>query len=204
MHGLGDSADSFVSVFQQFPVKSFKFVLLNAPQSAVTINGGAVMPSWYDILDFNRTEKSISQKDVESSSLKILQYVHEEAKAKEISEDYKRIFLGGFSQGGFMSLYTGLSSEKNFGGLVSLSGGLFPFTKIQSDKKDIPIFLAHGTYDMMVPYKIAEESYEILLNKKTKVDQSEKFKNVEFHSYDIDHTLNYEELQKLQDFLSRC
>lgn len=50
MHGLGDAGESFVDVFDMLKLpKSVKVILPNAPQQPVTVNGGMVMPSWYDI-----------------------------------------------------------------------------------------------------------------------------------------------------------
>ena len=52
LHGLGDSPVGFADFFalSQSPVSiGAKVKLLHAPINPVTINGGAKMPSWYDI-----------------------------------------------------------------------------------------------------------------------------------------------------------
>ena len=52
MHGLGDSADGWQSMAEQwasvFPY--IKFILPTAPRRPVTLNGGMPMPAWYDIV----------------------------------------------------------------------------------------------------------------------------------------------------------
>lgn len=145
MHGLGDCADSFVDIFDSKYFSDFKVVLLNAECQPVTLNGGTVMPSWYDIKELN-SKDSVSKEDVDKSSNRILSYIEEDVN----NGDYSKVYLGGFSQGGFMSLYTGLGKGIKFGGLVCLSGGLFPFTELKNEVIDTPIFMGHGKDDMMV------------------------------------------------------
>ena len=68
MHGLGDSASGYKGFFdsEYKPIPNrMKVVLLTAPQAAVTINGGMVMNSWYDIKSFSKSEDSVEQSDVE-------------------------------------------------------------------------------------------------------------------------------------------
>ena len=200
MHGLGDSADSFVTLFQQFPVKETKVVLLNAENKPVTINGGASMPSWYDILDLHkRDESAISKKDVEESSKRIMTYVNDELPG--VNNDFSKVFLGGFSQGGCMSLYTGLQSDYKFGGLIALSALFFPFTSYTKEVLNTPIFLAHGKFDFMIPYSVATESYKPLIN--SGISKVGDFTNVIFQSYEMEHTLMPEELSQMVEFVER-
>lgn len=189
MHGLGDCADSFLDVFDNKYFYDFKVVLLNAEKQPVTLNGGAVMPSWYDIKELN-SKDSVTKEDVDKSSDRVLSYINEDIK----NGDYSNVYLGGFSQGGFMSLYTGLGKGIKFGGLICLSGGLFPFTEISNDVLKTPIFMGHGKNDMMVSFKIAEYSYEQLIKS--------NFTNVKFKSYDMGHSLVEEELKDMIEFLS--
>lgn len=200
MHGLGDSADSFIDVFTQYDIvpQDFKIVLLNAEIKPVSINFGMEMPSWYDILALNESDpkKSVSQPDVIYSKNRILSFVNEEI--KELNNDYSKVYIGGFSQGGCMALYTGLSVEnknQNFGGLLCLSGLLFPFTPIAKNilNKDMPIFIGHGLSDNVIPYELANKSYELL--------KSFDFTNLKIKNYDVGHSLNEKEIMDIKDFL---
>jgi len=198
MHGLGDSADSFVPVFEQFSPKDYKIVLLNAEVTPVTLNGGMKMPSWYDIysLEHRLEGENVSKDDVVNSSKRIMSFVEQEVKL--VGNDYSKIYLAGFSQGGCMSLYLGLSSEKKFGGLLSLSGVLFPFTPINKENSDTPIFLGHGKMDFMIPYDLSTISYQPLIDKSKSI-----FKTVYHKSYNMEHSISPEELSDVLDFLTK-
>lgn len=107
-------------------------VLLTSPERAVTINGGAVMTSWYDIKSFDKdgleTDR-ISFLEVEDSYKIVKHHLDEEIKL--LGGDSSKVFLGGFSQGCAMSLYSGLVYEKTLGGLIGLSG--YFFEKVDTD-----------------------------------------------------------------------
>ena len=49
MHGLGASGHDFEDVVPMLALPHARFVFPHAPQHAVTINGGLIMPAWYDI-----------------------------------------------------------------------------------------------------------------------------------------------------------
>lgn len=196
MHGLGDCADSFIDLFEsaQIAPPDFKIVLLNADKNPVSINGGFIMPSWYDI-SFNSSNdytKCTSESDVKKSTIKVMNYVNSELSL--VNNNYKNIFFGGFSQGGCMSLYIGLNQEYDFGGIICLSGMLFPFIKYEQSKKSLPIFIAHGKKDNVIPITVAEQSFKVLLN--------DGLKNISYNVYNIDHTISMEELQDLKGFLN--
>ena len=127
MHGLGDSSEGFLDFFYTrksvVPNKNTKVILLNAPKQPITINGGASMNSWYDIYALG-SEPRADEVQIAKSTKRVLGVVSEEAKA--LGDDYKKIFIGGFSQGCFMSLNVALQAPHLLGGVVGLSGGVFP------------------------------------------------------------------------------
>jgi phospholipase/carboxylesterase len=193
MHGLGDSAEGFLDVFehQSRPVpEDMKVILLTAPQAAVTVNGGMRMNSWYDIKSFERKEGDISQTDVENNSKKVIKHIEEESKVV----GYERVFIGGFSQGACMSLYIGLSYENSIGGVIAMSGLLFPFTKITGDKKKLPMLITHGKWDPLLPEQFCSSTYQQIIK--------EGF-NVNYKTYDIDHTIIMEELDEMKNFITK-
>jgi phospholipase/carboxylesterase len=64
-----------------------------------------------------------------------------------------RIVLGGFSQGGGMTLRIGLPRPETFAGLAVLSGFFRDHDEVSRmlpEKRNQPIFVAHGTLDQVV------------------------------------------------------
>ena len=160
MHGLGDSAKGFLDYFNccnpVVPLTT-KIVLLTAPDVPVTVNGGKVMPSWFDIVIIKEGEFTAKQSDVEKSYNRVKDTIEKEVKA--YNNDYKKIFIGGFSQGGGLSLYTGMTFDHILGGICSLSGCLFDFVKLDEKKKSLPMFLYHGKMDHMVSFSKTMKDY---------------------------------------------
>src|SRR5690348_13863690 len=80
-----------------------------------------------------------------------------------------RIVLGGFSQGGAMSLFTGVTTPHKLGGVFGLSAYLLLRHKVKEyaeeangANKDTPIFMGHGDADEVVKYKWGFQTAEFL------------------------------------------
>ena len=152
MHGLGDSAQGFVDVFSdpRFTLPGLKTVLLTADEHPVTLNGGMVMNSWYDITTL--TNRTMGNDAVESAR-KVSSIMLEEAKTTN------NLFVGGFSQGGAMSLLLAYSLFPGIvRGVVALSCYCFPIT-IPEERKQIPALIYHGDADDVVQPRFAQQSY---------------------------------------------
>ena len=162
-HGLGDTAsgwaDAAIMMAQKLP--NVKWILPTAPNSPVTLNGGMLMPSWYDIRGLGKREDEPCD-GIEESAAAVLSLVKGE---EEDGVDATRIVLAGFSQGGALSIFTGLQAENTFAGIVAMSGYLPAHEKFQlSDAaKQTPVLLCHGTSDPMVKYEFAEETKQHLV-----------------------------------------
>ena len=64
LHGLGADGRDFVPIAQELDLSGVgpvRFVFPNAPEIPVTINGGYVMPAWYDILGVDLTAREDEQ-----------------------------------------------------------------------------------------------------------------------------------------------
>lgn len=151
LHGLGASRRDFEPVAHmlqaQFP--SMRFILPQAPDQAVTINGGMLMPSWYDILSISPGKRAISVEQLEQSSQKLLQCVDAQI-ADGINP--KRIFLAGFSQGGAVVLHTAfLRCQQQLGGVLALSTYAPTFEDGQQPLVAQSALCMHGRYDGVVP-----------------------------------------------------
>jgi len=137
-----------------------KFVLPTAPTQPVTMNMGMPMPSWYDIvgLDERSNERC---KGIEESRQRITTILKKEHEGMGLP--YSRMVLAGFSQGGALSLYTGLqleSAEDKLAGIVVMSGYLAAAKafKLTPGLESTPILHCHGTSDPMVLHAMAQKS----------------------------------------------
>jgi phospholipase/carboxylesterase len=128
----------------------------------ITINNGYVMPAWYDVLSMTIDQRA-DQKGINDSIEKIMRLVEHEEKQGIASN---KIVLAGFSQGAVIALTSGLRSTKPLAGLLALSGYL-PFAEETIVKslpvtRNIPIFMAHGTQDTVVPYALGQTAFDLL------------------------------------------
>lgn len=196
-HGLGDTAEGFADVAEmmakQMPYA--KFVLPTAPTQPVTMNMGMAMPSWYDIVGLNEraNEKCDGIEDSRQTLLQILESEHENTGLA-----YNRMLLAGFSQGGALSLYTGMqmpSAAQKLAGVIIMSGYLPAASKftITPGLENTPILHCHGTQDMLVALSMAEKT-KLVVQQKGATDYTYK-------TYPIAHTVSMDELQDVLSFL---
>ena len=113
LHGLGADSSDFKDIVGRLNLLEIEFILPNAPLRPITINQGLSMRGWYDI---KGTHKSIDfnyQDDpgLISSMRRIEEIITE--RMRQLDKKTKIIIVG-FSQGGALALYTGLSSEIKF------------------------------------------------------------------------------------------
>ncbi|KAI8579892.1 hypothetical protein K450DRAFT_239591 [Umbelopsis ramanniana AG] len=199
LHGLGDSGAgwSFMAehLATQFP--NIKWVLPNAPNIPITLNGGYRMPGWFDLTGLTFSEKMVEdEKGMLSTVSTVNQLIRSEVDSGTPSN---RIVLGGFSQGSAMSLLTGLTSEYKFAGIIGLSGWLPLHSKISAMASDAnkktPIFMGHGDIDPVVQFAYGSQSAAAL---------KAKGYNVDFHSYPgVVHTASDEEIADVANFLKK-
>ena len=162
LHGLGADGHDFepiVPELQRVLGPSIRFVFPHAPSRPVTINGGAVMPAWYDITSLE-SERHASDEDLQQARGQLEAWIrHEEG----LGIPTKKILVAGFSQGGAIALYTGLAFDEPLAGILALSCYHPAREQIDADaNRDVPIFMAHGTFDPVVPLRMAEKTVETL------------------------------------------
>ena len=195
LHGLGADGNDFVPVAEQLDlgaVGPVRFVFPHAPPMPVTINGGHVMRAWYDILGTDLARRE------DEAGLRRSQVLVEALIAKERARgiDASRIVLAGFSQGCAMTLMTGLRCHERLAGLVGLSGYLplagMVAAERHSANRDVPIFLAHGRIDPVIPIARAIASRDALVA---------LGHPVEWHEYPMPHSVCAEEIDDLGRWL---
>jgi len=196
MHGLGADGSDFVPIVNELalPRGPVRFVFPHAPLQPVTINGGYVMRAWYDIGYQDLTLKE-DEKGVRESQQTIEQLVQRET-ARGIPAG--RIVLAGFSQGGAIALQTALRYPVRLAGVLALSTYLplpdrLVFERSEPNQ-DLPIFMAHGIEDPIVPLKLSQASCTRLLTAGYPV---------EWHEYAMAHAVCGEELEDIGKWMQR-
>ena len=182
---------------EKFP--QTKFIFPNAPSIPITLNAGMRMPGWYDITDLssdlgNRTE---DEAGIVKSQKVFHSLIAEEIKAGIPSE---RIVLGGFSQGGAMSLRAGVTCPTKLGGIFGLSCYLLLQGKIremvpkENPNKETKIFMGHGDSDPLVRYAWGQKTAETL---------KEWGWNVELKTYKgLQHSASPQEIDDLERYIA--
>jgi len=169
-----------------------RYVFPHAPQRPVTINNGYVMRAWYDIrvTDLVREEDEGGLRD---SARQIAELIDRE---RERGVAANRIVVMGFSQGCAMTLMTALRYPERLGGAVGMSGYL-PLAAVAAAERhaanaDLPIFLAHGRQDPIVPHARGTASRDAL---------RAMGHDVEWHDYPMPHSVCPEEIEAINAWL---
>ncbi len=166
LHGLGDSGAGFAPVVPVLGLPSdhsIRFVFPHAPEQAVTINGGYIMRSWYDIKSMDLHDRA-DINGVLTSEIAVKALINEQI---ESGISAQNIVLAGFSQGGVMSLFTGLRFEQKLAGIMALScylpaGEALP-EGLSEANSDTPILQNHGEQDEVVPLFAGKMAHDALI-----------------------------------------
>ncbi|MFT5050457.1 MAG: phospholipase/carboxylesterase [Chlamydiales bacterium] len=195
LHGLGADGNDFVSIIPMLglgPDRAVRFVFPNAPSIPVTVNGGMVMPAWYDVTgtDLQR------QPDVDGVRRSAAQVARLIARENERGIPSARIVLAGFSQGGVIALYQGLRHGEPLAGIMALSTYLAGDEDLEQERsaanRSVSIFQAHGSLDPMVPFERGHSARERL----TGLGYA-----VEWHEFAMEHQVCIEEIEAIGAWL---
>ena len=196
MHGLGADGNDFVPIVDELnlPDVPIRFVFPHAPMQEVTVNNGYVMRAWYDVLSSDFAKRT-DEASVRESQALIEALI---AREKQRGSPASRIVLAGFSQGGAMALQTGLWHAERLAGLMVLSSYV-PIpdalaTEASAANRDVPIFMAHGNSDQVIPISAAAQSRDLL--------QSMNYP-IEWHEYAMPHSVCMEELDDISTWLHK-
>jgi phospholipase/carboxylesterase len=197
LHGLGASGSDFESFVEELRLGSVgpvRFVFPHAPERPVTINGGYVMPAWYDIYGPTQLGRE-DEAGLRESQAQIEALI---ARERERGIPASKMVLAGFSQGCAMTLMTGLRYPETLAGLVCMSGYL-PLAATTAQERNaanngVPIFMAHGSGDPMIVLPRALVSRDALVALGY---------NVEWHQYPMPHSVCAEEVADLNRLLLR-
>ena len=193
LHGLGANGHDFEPLIPELRLPdsaAVRFILPHAPSIPVTINGGYVMPAWYDILamDLHRT---VDDAQLRASAQATQQFIDREI---ERGIDSRRIIVAGFSQGGAVAFQAALTYPRPLGGLLAMSTylALEPEAALRGANQDIPIEIYHGTADSIVAEALGQRSAARL----RELGYQPRYK-----SYPMEHSLCMEEVTDISAWL---
>ena len=197
LHGLGADGNDFAPIVPELglPAESgIRFIFPHAPMQAVTINGGMLMRSWYDIKDPDLS-KGRERADFDASGEILKSFIQAELDA---GIPANKIVIAGFSQGGAITLHTGLHYPQQLAGLLVLSSYL-PFPEVLDEEaakanSTTPILMAHGEQDPVIPIGFAKQSFETL---------KERNYPINWQSYAMQHGVCLEEIELIAKWLTQ-
>ena len=195
LHGLGADGHDFEPVVPQLvrpDWPALRFVFPHAPMRPVTVNGGMRMRAWYDISGAEIANKQ-DEKGIRDSMQKVDALLAREA-GRGILPTHQ--FIAGFSQGGAISLSVAIRRTQPLAGAIALSTYL-PLADLaerewSEQAREIPVFLAHGSMDPVVPQGLGLMSREWLTRHQFKVD---------WHSYPMPHSVSMDEIRHLTQWI---
>jgi phospholipase/carboxylesterase len=194
LHGLGADGHDFEPIVPELRLpKPVRFVFPHAPIRPVTINQGMRMRAWYDIFQFGGGPED--EAGVRASQKLLEQIISDEVR-RGLTPD--KIVLAGFSQGGAIVLQTALRHPERLAGVMALSTYV-PISgtlerEADAANKGLPIFMAHGQFDDLIPLERAKRSRELL----EKLGYAVTWKD-----YPMPHAVCAEEIGDMARFLAR-
>jgi phospholipase/carboxylesterase len=200
LHGLGADGHDFEPIVPELKLPaemSLRFVFPHAPVRPVTINGGMAMRAWFDILSLERNGPA-DEAGIRDSASILNELI---ARERERGLPDERIVIAGFSQGGSIALFTALRRPERLAGLMALSTYL-PLSDSLLDEyrenpdyghRDLPIFMAHGSGDPVLPMQMGRQAAMQL--------ERAGFE-VEWHDYPMAHAVCAEEIRDIRRWLS--
>ena len=199
LHGLGADGHDFEPIVPELKLDDhadIRFVFPHAPVRPVTINGGTPMRAWYDVISLDRSGPQ-DEAGIRDSAASLLGLIERE---KERGIDSGRIVLAGFSQGGAIAMHTAMRFSEPLAGVMALSTWMPLESTIdeevvecpESQPRDLPILMAHGSFDPMLPISAGQHARDIM--------QKAGF-NVQWHEYAMAHAVCAEEISEIRKWL---
>lgn len=195
LHGLGANGHDFEPIVPELNLPAdaaLRFVFPHAPSMPVTINGGMLMPAWYDILDISM-DHEIDLAGIMRSAGQVSTLID-----RELSRgiDSRRIIIAGFSQGGVIAYHVALTFIKPLAGVLALSAYLATWETIKpaAANNALPIMICHGLYDPVVPEPLGRQAVSLLTQMGYKPD---------YQTYPMQHSVCAEEIAHISDWIQK-
>jgi len=199
LHGLGADGHDFEPIVPELRLPDtlpLRFIFPHAPVRPVTINGGMSMRAWYDILSLDR-DGPVDEEGIRESGEILNSLI---ARERERGIDARNIVVAGFSQGGAIAIHAALRYPERLAGLMALSTYLPLQGRFKSEvldnpdtgNRDLPIFMAHGGFDPMLPMQLGRTSADLLIESEF---------SVEWHDYPMAHAVCADEIMDVRAWL---
>ena len=194
LHGLGANGHDFEPIVPELGLPdslATRFIFPHAPEMPVTINGGMVMPAWYDILEMN-IDRRVDSEQLIKSARDVTQLIEQQMAAGIAPE---RILIAGFSQGGAVAYHVALSFPHPLAGLLALSTYFATAELVEHNpaNQTLPILIMHGTHDDVVPETLGQKARDLL---------SEAGYPVAYTSYRMQHAVCLEQIREIGHWLT--
>jgi phospholipase/carboxylesterase len=191
LHGLGADGHDFEPIIPELNLPStlpLRFIFPHAPFRPVTINGGQVARAWYD-MSFSETGILGNKEHLAEAETTVDGLINQEINRGMAAD---RLILAGFSQGGAVALHSGLRYQSRLAGIMALSTYVPAPEALPETPLNVPVFMAHGANDPLVPLALAKAGHEILVSKGL---------SVQWHSYPMPHSVCEQEIQDISRWL---
>ncbi|TKB47103.1 alpha/beta hydrolase [Thalassotalea mangrovi] len=195
LHGLGADGHDFEPIVPELHLPEtlpIRFIFPHSPQMPVTINGGMVMPAWYDILDMS-VERKVDVMQLTQSAMAVQALIDEQVASGIAAE---RIILAGFSQGGAVAYQAALTYPKTLGGLLTMSTYFATKDSIQLNdaNRNIDICIMHGSQDPVVNPMLGTQAKSVL--------ETLGF-NPEYYTYPMPHSVCAPQVRDISNWLQQ-
>ncbi len=159
LHGLGADGHDFEPIVPELRLPErlrVRFVFPHAPSMPITINGGYVMPAWYDVLRME-IDREVDTLQLRASAAEIGKLIQREVDGGIAAG---RIVIVGFSQGGAVGYEIALTYPKKLGGLLVMSSYFATADTLSPSAENaaLPIQVFHGTADPLVPEMLGQKA----------------------------------------------
>jgi len=194
LHGLGADGHDFAPIVPELNMPNTRFIFPHAPHQPITMNNGYEMRAWYDLYGLTLQTKQ------DEAGMRTMQKEIESLINNEVKQGIpaNRIVLAGFSQGGAMAFFTGLRYPERLAGILALSTYVSLKEKLADEaslaNRDIPIFMAHGTFDNVITLDTCKVSRDLL---------ADLGYAIEWHEYPMPHSVCAEEIADISHFLKQ-
>ena len=195
LHGLGADGHDFAPIVPELHIPNTRFIFPHAPHRPITMNNGYEMRAWYDLFGL----KLQNQQD--EAGLRVMQKNIGAFIENEVDQgiEEKNIVVAGFSQGGAMALFTALRYPVRLAAVLALSTYVPLKEKLATEaspaNKNVPIFMAHGTFDNVITIDTCKISHQLLKNLTYPI---------EWHEYPMAHSVCTEEIDDISRFLKQA